>query len=137
MSEWIIPDAATRWARYRIGYHLVWIPKYRRPLLTPDVRETVRASITAACAEHDLTLLACETDLDHIHVFVSARPAVSPADVARLLKGASSRAVRHSHPKVAASAGPRGLWAQSYYVGTVGDMSAETVKHYIDNCQGH
>lgn len=136
MSKGIIPDAATRWARYRIGYHLVWIPKYRRPLLTEEVRETVMASLATACAEHDLTLLACETDLDHVHVFVSARPAVSPADVARLLKGASSRAVRRAHPKVAARSGPRGLWAQSYYVGTVGDMSAETVRHYIENCQG-
>ena len=96
MSRGIIPDASTRWARYRIGYHLVWIPKYRRPILTPEVGETVRASLRAACADHDLTLLACETDRDHVHVFVSARPAVSPAHVARLLKGASSRAVRRA-----------------------------------------
>lgn len=136
MSRGIIPDAATRWARYRIGYHLVWIPKYRRPILTPEVSETVRTSLRAACADHDLTLLACETDRDHVHVFVSARPAVSPAHVARLLKGASSRAVRRAHPQTAARCGPRGLWAQSYYVGTVGDMSADTVRHYIENCQG-
>lgn len=102
MSRGIIPDAATRWARYRIGYHLVWIPKYRRPILTPEVGETVRTSLRAACADHDLTLLACETDRDHVHVFVSARPAVSPAHVARLLKGASSRAVR----RASASRGP-------------------------------
>lgn len=98
MSRGIIPDAATRWARYRIGYHLVRIPKYRRPVATPEVGETVRASLRTACADHDLTLVARETDRDHVHVFVSARPAVSPAHVARPLKVASSRAVRPARP---------------------------------------
>lgn len=136
MATGIIPDATTRWARYRIGYHLVWIPKYRRRILTPQVSETVRASIAEACAGQGFALLAMETDQDHVHSFVSAKPSVSPADIARILKGSSSRAVRKHHPDVASRCGERGLWAQSYYVGTTGDMSAETVRHYIENCQG-
>lgn len=39
-------------------------------------------------------------------------------------------------PDAARHAGPRGLWSQSYYAGTVGDMSAVSVRHYIENCQG-
>ena len=136
MNNCIIPDAATRWARYRIGYHLVWIPKYRRKIMTRIVAETVKTSISDACAGQDFTMLALETDMDHVHVFVSAKPSVSPADIARILKGASSRAVRKHHPDVASKCGERGLWAQSYYVGTVGDMSAEALRHYIENCQG-
>lgn len=136
MSQSIIPDAVTRWARYRIGYHFVWIPKYRRRILTPEVCATVKASIGSACAMADMTLLALETDMGHVHAFVSAKPSVSPADAVRILKGASSRAVRKQHPDIAGSCGERGLWAQSYYVGTTGDMSAETVRHYIEHCQG-
>jgi len=136
MSNGIIPDATTRWARYRIGYHLVWIPKYRRKILTPAVSGTVKTAISTACEIADIALLAIETDVDHVHVFASAKPSVSPADIARILKGASSRAVRKEHPDLAAKCGERGLWAQSYYVGTVGDMSAQTVRHYIENCQG-
>lgn len=83
-----------------------------------------------------MTLLALETDMDHVHAFVSARPSISPADVARILKGASSRAVRKEHPAIASRCGERGLWAKSYHVATTGDMSAETVRHYIEHCQG-
>ncbi|MFG6083717.1 IS200/IS605 family transposase, partial [Paracoccus litorisediminis] len=100
------------------------------------VSETVKASIATACEIAQMQLLAIETGMDHVHVFVSARPSVSPADIARTLKGASSRAVRKDHPAITAKCGERGLWAQSYYVGTVGDMSAETVRHYIEKCQG-
>lgn len=136
MSEGIIPDAATRWARYRIGYHFVWIPKYRRRILTPEVADTVKTAIASACEIAEMALLAVETDMDHVHVFVSAKPSASPSDVVRILKGASSRAVRKEHPDLARTCGERGLWAQSYYVGTTGDMSAETVRHYIEHCQG-
>lgn len=132
----IIPDGATRWARYRLGYHLVWVPKYRRAVLRDDVVKTLRGALSRACDVAGYALLAAEADRDHAHVFVSAPPAVSPADIARVLKGASSRAIRAAHPDVARHAGPRGLWSQSYYAGTVGDMSATTVRHYIENCQG-
>ncbi|MFG6084318.1 transposase, partial [Paracoccus litorisediminis] len=61
MGKGIIPDAATRWARYRVGYHFVWIPKYRRKILTPAVSETVKASIATACEIAQMQLLAIET----------------------------------------------------------------------------
>lgn len=136
MRQGTVPDAATRWARYRIGYHFVWIPKYRRRILTPEVEATVKAAIASACETADMALLALETDMDHVHAFVSAKPSVSPADAVRVLKGASSRAVRKQHPDIASTCGERALWAQSYYVGTTGDMSAQTVRHYIEHCQG-
>ena len=136
ITRGIIPDASTRWAKYRIGYHFIWTAKYRRNILRDDVVKTAKAAITAACARSGMTLLAMETDRDHVHVFVSAKPSVSPSDIAKTLKGASSRAVRDAHPDVAKRAGLKGLWSQSYYVGTVGDMSAATVRHYIESCQG-
>ena len=132
----IIPEGSTCWARYRLGYHLVWVPKYRRAILRDDVVNTLKGALKRACDLAGYELLAAEAHRDHVHVFVSAVPAVSPADIARTLKGATSRAVRAAHPDVAKRAGPRGLWSQSYYAGTVGDMSAGTVRHYIEHCQG-
>lgn len=136
ITRGIIPDASTRWAKYRIGYHLVWTAKYRRNIFRDDVVKTLKSAISRACEQAGMTLIAMEADRDHVHVFVSAKPSVSPSDVAKTLKGASSRAVRDAHPDVAKRAGPKGLWSQSYYVGTVGDMSASTVRHYIESCQG-
>jgi len=136
MKASILPAGTTRWTHYRLGYHLVWLPKYRRRALRDDVAAATRELLAEACGKHDLTLLAVETDMDHVHVFVSAPPAVSPSDIAGLLKGYTSRKLRERFPHLIKLCGKEQLWSQSYYVGSVGDMSAETVRRYIEECLG-
>jgi putative transposase len=126
----------TRWARYNIAYHLVWIPKFRRKVLTGEVQKATKELIGECCERHELTLLALETDQDHVHVFVSAPPRVSPAEIANLLKGYSSRYLRDRFPHLKRVCGTERLWTQSYYVGTAGAVSAETIRRYIMECQG-
>ena len=126
----------TRWAHYQTGYHLVWIPKYRRKVLEDEVASETKRLIREACSQHGLQLLAIETDLDHVHVFVSAAPRWSPAQLANLLKGHSSKYLRERFPRLKRLCGPDQLWSQAYYVGTVGEVSAETIRRYIQQCQG-
>ena len=77
-----------------------------------------------------------ETDEDHIHVFVSAPPHFSPADIAGLLKGYSSEYLREKFPHLKKKCGKEYLWTQAYYVGTAGNVSAEVIRRYIEECQG-
>ena len=126
----------TRWAHYSIAYHLVWIPKYRRKVLTTEVEKATKELIAECCERHELTLLALETDQDHVHVFISAPPRFSPAEIANLLKGSSSRSLRERFPHLKRVCGKEHLWTQSYYVGTAGSVSAETIRRYIMECQG-
>jgi putative transposase len=83
-----------------------------------------------------LTLLAVETDEDHIHVFVSAPPRFSPALIANLLKGYTSRYLREKYPHLKKMCGKDHLRTSSYYVGMAGAVSAETILPYITECQG-
>ncbi len=92
--------------------------------------------ITECCKRHGLTLLALETDIDHVHVFVSAPPRFSPALIANPLKGYSSRYLHEKFPRLKKVCGKDHLWTQSYYVGTAGTVSAETITRYITECQG-
>jgi putative transposase len=126
----------TRYTHYTIAYHLVWIPKYRRKVLTGDVQVETKRLIAECCERHGLTLLAQQTDEDHIHVCVSAPPRFSPALIANLLKGYSSRFLREKFPHLGKICRQEQLWTQAYYVGTAGHVSAETIKRYIAECQG-
>ena len=126
----------TRWTHYSIAYHLVWIPKYRRKILTAEVEAETKRLIAECCEQQGLTLLALETDQDHVHVFVSAPPRFSPAMIANLLKGYSSRYLREKFPKLKQICGKDHLWTSSYYVGTAGSVSAETIRRYIMECRG-
>lgn len=126
----------TRWAHYSIAYHLVWLPKYRRKVLVGEVEVETKKLIQVCCDKHELTLLALETDIDHVHVIVSAPPRFSPANIANLLKGYTSRYLREKFPHLKRLCGKDHLWTQAYYVGTAGAVSAEIIKRYIVECQG-
>jgi putative transposase len=98
MSEPGLQVGKTRYTHYSIAYHLVWLPKYRRRILTGDVQKETKRLIAQCCERQGLTLLALETDEEHIHVVVSAPPRFSPALIANLLKGYSSRYLQEQYP---------------------------------------
>jgi putative transposase len=136
MRESGLQVGKTRYTHYSIAYHLVWIPKYRRRVLTGEVQAETKRLIAQCCQRQGLALLALETDEDHIHVFMSAQPRFSPALIANLLKGYSSRYLREKFPHHKKVCGKEHLWTSSYYVGTAGAVSAEAMRRYIMECQG-
>lgn len=135
MDETTLQVGKTRYTHYTIAYHLVWIPSYRRKILTGEVQAETKRLLAECCERHGLTLLAMETDVDHIHVFVSAPPRFSPAMIANLLKGYSSRFLREKFPHLKKMYGKEHLWTRSYYVGTAGTVPTEIIKRYITECQ--
>ena len=126
----------TRWTHSSIAYHFVWIPKYRRKILTGEVQKATKDLLNACCQRHGLALLALETDLDHVHVCVSAPPRFSPAQIANLLKGYTSRYLRLHFPHLKKLCGTDLLWTPAYSVGTAGAVSTQTIRRYIAECQG-
>jgi putative transposase len=81
-------------------------------------------------------IIAQEVMPDHVHLFVSAPPRYSPAKIAQLFKGITSRVIRLEFPEIKhhiRKAGP--LWSPGYYVGTAGNVSTEVIRRYIEECQ--
>jgi len=131
-----LQEGKTRWCHYNIAYHLVWIPKYRRKILTGDIQKIVKDTIQQYCEENGWKLIAIETDIDHVHCFVSAPPRWSPARIVGLLKGYTSFVLRKQFPRLKTICGKDSLWTSAYYVGTAGNMSAQIIVRYITECQG-
>ena len=115
---------------YDLGYHVVWCPKYRRQVLTGDIKVRCEALIRAKCAEHDWLIVALEVMPDHVHLFVKAHPKHSPAFIANQLKGMTSRTLRQEFPSLRSRLPT--LWSRSFFCATVGAVSADTVRRYID-----
>lgn len=114
---------------YELMYHLVWCPKYRNPL-PPIVQETVGRAIQEASDTYGFHVLELEVMPDHVHVFLEAPPTTSPGRVARILKSLSARTVFDQHPWVCSQFN-KALWSPSYYVGSVGHVSEDTVREYV------
>lgn len=119
-------------AVYEINYHFVWSTKYRKCVLVPPVDTALKEILAQSAEEHGYELLGMEVMPDHVHIFLSAPPAVSPAIVAKVLKGASARRLFMTFPQLRRRLWGGHLWNPSYYVGTAGHVSAETIKRYIE-----
>lgn len=73
---------------------------------------------------------------DHVHVFVGAvDPKYSPSDVVKYLKGVSGLALFKKFPELREQFRNGRLWSRSYYVGTAGKVSAETIQRYIERTE--
>lgn len=128
---------STRHAKYMLNYHMVWIPKYRRKVLTGQVAETVKIALQTAAETKGWKILAMEVMPDHVLLFVSAPPRFTPAEIVKTLKGWSARRVLMAFPDLTQKTYRGRFWAPSYYVGTAGSVSTETIRRYIEECQDH
>jgi putative transposase len=91
----------------------------------------------AIADQYGFEVLALEVMPDHVHLFVSAPPKYVPAQVVRLFKGITSRKLKQEFASLRRQYWSKNatLWAESYYVGTAGHVSAETIRKYIEENQ--
>ncbi|MHB8627214.1 MAG: IS200/IS605 family transposase [Aggregatilineales bacterium] len=120
-----------RHAVYNINYHLVWCPKYRRPVLADPVGARLAELIPKYVRELDREVLELVVMPDHVHLFASFPPTVAISQIMHKLKSASSHQLRIEYPHL--NSRLPSLWTYSYYVGTAGHVSAETIKRYIND----
>lgn len=126
----------TKHATYNIAYHFVWCPKYRKTILVGNIATFIQEEIRRLCEANTWEIGALNVQEDHVHLFLSAPPAIAPSLIVNTLKGITARQVFKQHPEVKKQLWGGNFWARSYYVGTVGDMTEETVKKYIELGQG-
>jgi len=114
-----------------LKYHIVWCTKYRRKVLTEPVQKRLKELITEKCNENNYPLIEIETMQDHIHIFVGGSSKDSVHRIVSQLKGYPSFKLRREFDFLTTRL--PNLWTRSYYAGTVGQVSQETVKKYIQN----
>jgi putative transposase len=72
-----------------------------------------------------------EIMLDHVHIFIKTTVNDSPAYIVSQLKGFTSFKLREEFPKLKSRLPT--LWTRSYYCETVGHISEESIKKYIND----
>jgi putative transposase len=128
--------------KHNINYHLVWIPKYRKTVLSGDVKQVLETIIRGQCRDLGLDCLALEVMPDHLHLFVGAKPTHRPCDIVHQLKGNTSIQLRRVFPELKYLGYQQhykrfpSLWARGYYCGSAGHVSQEAVARYIAEQQG-
>jgi putative transposase len=116
---------------YSSKYHVVWTPKYRRPVLIDDIAVRLESILRQTCTELRAEIVALEIMPDHLHLLVEIDPQFGVHRLVKRLKGRSSRCLRQEYAELRSRLPT--LWTNSYFVSTVGGAPLSVIKQYVEN----
>ncbi len=97
-----------------------------------EVAKRVRELILQSCLSREIKIIKGHVSKDHIHILVSCPPQLSPSKVMQYLKGRSSRLLQDEFPHLKKRCWGRHVWARGYFCATVGTVTQEQIKEYIE-----
>jgi putative transposase len=122
---------------YNLNAHLVFVPKYRRKVITARVFGVLLDAWQGVCADFECELRESGYEPDHAHLLISYPPKVAISTLVNSLKGVSARRLRAAHlPDVERKLWGAHFWSPSYCVVSCGGAPLEIVKRYVEQQRG-
>jgi putative transposase len=115
---------------YRCIYHVIFCPKYRRKLLVGEVEQRLKEIIKEVEANHPFTIIEMEVMPDHVHLLIDVDPDFGVKSAVARLKGTTSNILRKEFKHLRSKLPT--LWTRSKFIASVGSVSLEVVKKYIE-----
>src|SRR5438552_3758220 len=119
---------------YVCTFHVVFCPKYRRKVLVSPLDARLKEIVREQCVALRQDLLAVEVQPDHVHVLVGCDPQFGIHRLVKQIKGTTSRYLRQEFPQLKRRL--PSLWTNSYFVATVGCVTLDTLKRYVEGQKG-
>ena len=113
---------------------MVWSVKYRRKILKQEIEEYLQELVQQIVQIG--SCIPCYFECgegDHVHCFVSAPPKLSITAIVKYLKGITGRKLFERFPEIRNQLWKGELWNHSYYVETIGSVSEENIRRYIEH----
>jgi len=117
--------------RYSCQYHVVFCTKYRRSLLSQEHQNRIKEIVQNKQDEYKYSVLDIDVLSDHVHMIIGVSPLVGIYTVVTKIKGVTSRTLREEFPDLKKKIPT--LWSSGKFISTVGTVTLEIVKKYIEN----
>ena len=117
---------------YDLRYHVVWITKYRKPILTREIGKRLRDLIRQSCAAMDMQIIKGHVSGDHVHLMVSVPPQISVSRMMQRTEGRTSRKLQDEYKGLRKAFWGQHLWARGYFAATTGNVIDDVIKKYIE-----
>jgi len=118
---------------HSLQVHLVWITKYRYPVLVGDIQIRCRDILRQVCNALDIQILKGVVSKDHIHLHVSYRPQYSISDIVKRLKGRSSRLLLQEFPELKRRYWSGHFWGIGYGSWSTGHITEDILSTYLSH----
>ena len=119
-------------SRYELKYHFVWCPKYRRMVLKGNRAKYLAKLIYEVAERYDFQVVELAVMPEHVHMFVSASPEMSPARIIQSVKSITARKLFERFPGIKNFLWGGALWARGYFCASVGKVTEKMIAAYID-----
>lgn len=116
---------------YSCKYHVIFCPKYRRKVLTDGIDERLKQILVETAKRHHFEITGLEVMPDHVHLLIDCNPRYGIMQCIKDLKRESASLLKKEFPQLRSRL--PNLWTRSCFVASVGSVSLETVKKYIEN----
>ena len=118
--------------KYLIALHLILVVKYRKQLLQHEVGDFVKLKIIEIASRSEFEVEGIEVDKDHIHILLTISPTICVASYVRRIKQSTTQSLwvkfkwlkKHFWIE-------KTFWSDGYFVCSVGNASADTIRKYI------
>ncbi len=117
----------------RLTAHIVWVTKYRYPVLKGDIQFRCRDLIKQICIAENVEILKGVVSSDHVHMHIEYPPKVSISDIMKSIKGRTSHHLQDEFPELKKRYWGRHFWATGYGVWSTGNITDEMVQKYLDH----
>ena len=117
--------------KWKCQYHIVFIPKYRKKVLYGKLKTDVKEILSTLCRYRGIEIISGAVCSDHVHLSVSIPPKMAVSNFVGYLKGKSTLMIYDKYPNMQ-SKWDKAFWARGYYVATIGNVTEEVIKRYIE-----
>ena len=117
---------------YSLNYHIVFVTKYRRPCITEEIGDFLKAEIIRLIESMEGHVSEVEYHRDHIHILAELSPKNAISEQIGVLKGVTARNVKKRYGDQIAKYLWKGqFWAPSFFIATAGGVTLDVLKRYV------
>ena len=119
---------------YCCRYHVIFCPKYRRKVLREPIADRFKEVVLSMQEDNNFAVLEMEVMPDHVHLLLDVDPTIGINVIVSRIKGRTSNVLNKEFPELTHRLPT--LWTRSKFIATVGSVSLDVVKQYIENQKG-
>ncbi len=117
---------STRHSVYLCNYHIIFIPKYRRHVLTGEITEKLKEIFYVIAYKYGMEIIAVNGLSDPVNLFVSPLPGYASSQIIKYFKDISPKWLKKYFPDFGFKGSE--TWTRAYFVSTAGNVSSEIIK---------
>ena len=113
--------------------HIVLVTKYRKTLLQYGLDDFVKRAIIYLAGQNNRTVIAMETDKDHIHILLEYDTTERVCDIISILKRQTTYYLWNRYGTYLSRQYWKKhiFWSDGYFACSLGEVSSATIEKYI------